>query len=67
MIDKQLDQECYDLLVKVDALRKELRRLEPQLNSACLAYGKRRGMSLFRDWHVRNDMQRLGLLESEAA
>lgn len=54
MTNEQLDQECIDLLDKVDALRRELKRLEPQLTKACLAYGKRRGCDLFREWHVRN-------------
>lgn len=52
--DHELDAECYDLLDKVDALRRQLKLLEPQLTKSCLAYGKRRGCDLFREWHVRN-------------
>lgn len=49
------DQETIDLLQRVDALRAELRSLEPVLSKACVEYGKRRGCTGFRDWHVRND------------
>lgn len=52
------DDETIALLRKVDALRAELRQLEPQLTKACLEYGKRRGCALFRDFHVRNDANR---------
>lgn len=52
------DQETIDLLRKVDAMRAELRRLEPILNKACVQYGKRRGCTGFRDFHVRNDVAR---------
>jgi hypothetical protein len=52
------DQETIDLLRKVDDLRAELRRLEPILNKACVDYGKRRGCTGFRDFHVRNDVAR---------
>jgi hypothetical protein len=58
MIDKKADQEAIRLLKKVDKLRSELRILEPQLTKACLEYGKRRGMSLFREFHLRNDIER---------
>lgn len=62
--DAQLDAECEALLRHVDALRKELRIKELELSRACLAYGKRRGCSLFRDFHVRNMMQ---MRDGEAA
>ena len=58
MIDKQADREAIRLLRKVEKLRKELKLLEPQLNKACLEYGKRRGMSLFREFHLRNEIER---------
>lgn len=58
MIDKKADQEAIRLLKKVDKLRAELRRLEPELSKACLNYGKRRGMSLFREFHLRNELER---------
>lgn len=51
------DQETIDLLHRVDALRAELRTLEPILSRACVEYGKRRGYTGFRDWHVRNALQ----------
>lgn len=58
MTDKQADREAIRLLKKVERLRKELKILEPQLNKACLEYGKRRGMSLFREFHLRNELER---------
>lgn len=58
MLDKHADREAIRLLRKVEKLRRELRELEPQLNKACLEYGKRRGMSLFREFHLRNELDR---------
>ena len=58
MTDKQADREAIRLLNKVDKLRRELRQLEPQLSKACIDYGKRRGVSLFRDFHLRNELER---------
>ena len=58
MTDKEADREAIRLLRKVEKLRKELKILEPQLNKACLEYGKRRGMSLFREFHLRNEIER---------
>lgn len=52
--DKKADQATIRLLRKVEKKRKELRALETELSQACDAYGKRRGMSLFREWHVNN-------------
>lgn len=58
MLDKQADREAIRLLRKVEKLRRELKLLEPELSKACLAYGKRRGMSLFREFHLRNELER---------
>ena len=58
MTDKEADREAIRLLKKVEKLRRELKILEPQLNKACLEYGKRRGMSLFREFHLRNELER---------
>ena len=58
MLDKEADREAIRLLRKVEKLRRELKILEPQLNKACLEYGKRRGMSLFREFHLRNELDR---------
>jgi hypothetical protein len=58
MTDKEADREAIRLLRKVEKLRRELKILEPQLNKACLDYGKRRGMSLFREFHLRNELER---------
>jgi hypothetical protein len=56
--DPRADAETIALLRRVDALRAELRALEPQLNKACIDYGKRRGMSLYREFHLRNELER---------
>jgi hypothetical protein len=58
MTDREADREAIRLLRKVERLRRELKILEPQLNKACLEYGKRRGMSLFREFHLRNELER---------
>jgi hypothetical protein len=57
MLDKQADKEAIRLLKKVDKLRKELKLLEAELSKAALAYGKRRGMSLFREFHMRSNIE----------
>jgi hypothetical protein len=53
------DEETIALLHEVDALRAELRRLEPILSRACVDYGKRRGYTGFRDFHLRNSISRV--------
>jgi hypothetical protein len=57
MLDKQADREAIRLLAKVDKLRRELKLLEPELSKAAVAYGKRRGMSMFNEWHLRNNIE----------
>jgi hypothetical protein len=71
-MDKEADAQCIALLRKVESMRKELRTLETELSQACSEYGKRRGMSLFREWHVNNQheleqRQELNRLMEEAA
>jgi len=56
MLDQDADREAIRLLKQVDSLRKELTALEPQLNEAALSYGRRRGMFLFREFHLRNSL-----------
>ena len=51
------DEEVIALLYKVDALRAELRTLEPQLSKACNQYGQRRGMAFYREFHLRNALK----------
>ena len=57
LIDTKADREAIELLRKVDDLRAALRLLEPKLIKACLAYGSRRGMSFYREFHLRNILQ----------
>ena len=51
------DNDTILLLHRVDELRAELRRLEPELTKACVEFGKRRGCFLYREHHVRRDTQ----------
>jgi hypothetical protein len=57
MLDKHADREAIRLLKKVDKLRRELKLLEPQLSKATLEYGMRRGMTAFREFHMRNNIE----------
>jgi hypothetical protein len=57
MLDKHADKEAIRLLKKVDKLRRELKILEPQLSKAALEYGRRRGMTAFREFHMRNNIE----------
>ena len=57
--DPKADRDTIRLLLKVRKLRSELRRLEPELTKACLEWGRRRGMSQYREWHVHNDIERM--------
>ena len=56
-LDLDADLEAIELLYRVDDLRAALRVLEPALTKACLAYGSRRGMSLYREHHLRNALK----------
>ena len=54
-IDKEAaDAKCVRLLARVDQKRAELKRLEAKLTEERKAYGKRRGMSFFNEWNLRN-------------
>ena len=57
MLDKEADKQAIRLLKKVEKLRRELKILEPELSKAAVAYGKRRGMSAFREFHMRNNIE----------
>ena len=65
-MDKEADAQCIALLRKVENMRKELRTLETILSHACNEFGKRRGMSLFREWHVNNQHEIEQRLENMA-
>jgi len=58
------DQDTLNLLRRVDALRAELRQLEPQLRRECIAFGKRRGCSMFQEHHLRNPANVLELSDA---
>ena len=55
--DKHADREAIRLLKKVKKLRAELKTLELKLNTSCLNYGKRRGMFLFQEKHLSNELR----------
>jgi hypothetical protein len=65
-MDEKLDAECIAMIRKAEQLRRELRNMEQELSRACAAYGKRRGMSLFREWHVNNQHELETRLEQAA-
>lgn len=65
-MDEKLDAECIAMIRKAEQLRRELRSMETELSRACAAYGKRRGMSLFREWHVNNQHELETRLEQAA-
>ena len=58
-INKKEDLRTEQLLRKVEKMRKELRLLEAEVSKACVDWGKRRGMSAYREWYVRNDLKRI--------
>lgn len=51
-------QEVAELLARYDALRLELRTLEPQLNKACTNYGRSQGIWGFNKDHLRMQLER---------
>ena len=65
-MDEKLDAECIAMIRTAEQLRRELRSMEQELSRACAAYGKRRGMSLFREWHVNNQHELETRLEQAA-
>ena len=65
-MDEKLDAECIAMIRTAEQLRRELRVMEQELSRACAAYGKRRGMSLFREWHVNNQHELETRLEQAA-
>jgi len=65
-MDEKLDAECIAMIRRAEELRRELRNMESELSRVCRAYGKRRGMSLFREWHVNNQHEIETRLEQAA-
>ena len=56
--DPEADAQCEALLDRVAELRRELRKLEPELHIACNAFGRRRGyIGTFNEWNVRNTLE----------
>jgi hypothetical protein len=65
-MDEKLDAECIAMIRRAEQLRRELRSMEQELSHVCAAYGKRRGMYLFREWHVNNQHEIESRLEQAA-
>jgi hypothetical protein len=54
--DDAADRDTIRLLHEVEAMRRQLRVLEPQLSKAVMEFGKRRGLSLYREFFLRNEL-----------
>jgi hypothetical protein len=50
----EADVATITLLHEVEEMRRKLRILEPQLSKAVTDFGKRRGWSGYREFHLRN-------------
>jgi hypothetical protein len=56
--DDAADAATIKMLDEVLDLRAQLRALEPQLSKAITAFGSRRGWSGYREFHLRNELNR---------
>jgi hypothetical protein len=61
--DDVADIATIKLLHEVEALRRQLRALEPQLSKAITSFGSRRGWSGYREFHLRNELNRQQYVE----
>ena len=59
----EADIATIRLLTEVIALRTQLRALEPQLSKAVTDFGKRRGWSGYREFHLRNALNEINYTE----
>jgi hypothetical protein len=56
--DDGADIATIKLLHEVEFIRRQLRALEPQLSKAITAFGWRRGQSGYREFYLRNALNR---------
>jgi hypothetical protein len=56
--DDDADIATIKLLTEVEAMRRQLRALEPQLSKMITDFGKRRGESGYREFFLRNALNR---------
>jgi hypothetical protein len=61
--DDVADIATIKLLHEVETLRRQLRALEPQLSKAITSFGSRRGWSGYREFHLRNELNRQQYVE----
>jgi hypothetical protein len=61
--DDAADIATIKMLTEVIALRTQLRALEPQLSKAVTDFGKRRGWSGYREFHLRNALNEINYKE----
>lgn len=59
----QADADTISLLFEVEALRRQLRILEPQLSKEVTDYGLRRGYRGYREFYLRNDLNQQQYVE----
>ncbi len=57
------DIATIKLLHEVEAMRRQLRALEPQLSKAVTEFGSRRGLSGYREFHLRNALNEINYKE----
>ena len=56
--DNAADIATIKLLTEVEAMRRQLRALEPQLSKMITDFGKRRGETGYREFFLRNALNR---------
>jgi hypothetical protein len=56
--DDAADIATIKLLTEVEAMRRQLRALEPQLSKMITDFGWRRGNSGYREFFLRNELNR---------
>jgi hypothetical protein len=61
--DDAADIATIKLLTEVEAMRRQLRALEPQLSKMITEFGLRRGESGYREFFLRNALNRQAYTE----
>ena len=61
--DDTADIATIKLLTEVEAMRRQLRALEPQLSKMVTEFGLRRGESGYREFFLRNALNRISYTE----
>ena len=61
--DNEADIATIKLLTEVEAMRRQLRAIEPQLSKMITEFGSRRGFSGYREFHLRNALNEINYKE----